>query len=129
MQQLDSKLPSGNFRPEIPLINSGNFFKSDAYTLYMKETVNQENTCGKFTSHSLNMTDRKRIVLTGIGKAESSNASEIVAMSCLGRLVITGSELKIDKYDAADGNMVITGLVDSIKYAQNKPPLLKRIFK
>ncbi len=95
----------------------------------MKESNQEVDACGKFTSHSMNMTDRKRMTLTGIGKVDSSNAAEITAVSCLGRLVITGSELKIDKYDVADGNMVVTGHIDSIKYAQAKPPLLKRIFK
>ena len=75
------------------------------------------------------MTDRKRAVLTGISKVESSNATEIAAVSCLGKLVITGSELKIDKFDMNDGNMTVTGHVDAIKYAQAKVPLIKRIFK
>lgn len=83
----------------------------------------------KFTSHSVNMTDRKKASLTGVSKVESSNATELVLTTCLGRLIITGSDLQIVKYDDGDGNLSLTGNVDAIKYAQAKQPLLKRIFK
>lgn len=83
----------------------------------------------KFTSHSVNMTDRKKASLTGVSKVESSNPTEIVLAACLGRLIITGSELQIVKYDECDGNLTLTGNIDAIKYAQAKQPLLKRIFK
>ncbi len=84
---------------------------------------------GKFTSHSLSMTDRKKISLTGVNKVESSNPTEVIMETCLGRLAICGSELKIDKFDVSDGNLTVAGNVDSIKYAAPKQSLLKRIFK
>ncbi len=84
---------------------------------------------GKFTSHSLNLTDRKKMSLTGVVKVESSNAAEVVMTTALGKLVITGNELKIDKFDVTDGNLTIAGNIDAIKYATAKQPLLKRIFK
>ena len=84
---------------------------------------------GKFASHSLSMTDRKKLSLTGVNKVESSNAAEVVMTTALGRLTVTGSDLKIDKFDVGDGNLTIAGNVDSIKYATAKQPLLKRIFK
>lgn len=94
----------------------------------MKERpISSGNT--KFTSHSINMTDRKKASLTGVSKVESSNAAELVLSTCLGRLIITGSDLQIVKYDEGDGNLSFTGNVDAIKYAQAKQSLLKRIFK
>ncbi len=83
----------------------------------------------KFTSHAFNMTDRKKAMLTGVGKVESSNAAEIVLLTCLGRLVITGSELKIERFDVAVGDLMLTGNIDCVKYAAAKQPLLKRLFK
>lgn len=77
----------------------------------------------------MSMTDRKKLTMTGINKVESSNPAEIIIESCMGRLVINGSELKIDKFDVGDGNLTVTGQIDSIKYAVAKQPLLKRIFK
>lgn len=94
----------------------------------MKEN-NAEVFKTKFTSHSVNMIDRKKATLTGIAKVESSNATELVLFSCLGRLLITGSELKIERYDVAVGELALTGNVDCIKYTAAKQPFLKRIFK
>ena len=75
------------------------------------------------------MTDRKKLSLTGVNKVESSNATEVVMTTALGRLTINGSDLKIDKFDVGDGNLTVAGNIDSIKYATAKQPLLKRIFK
>ncbi len=83
----------------------------------------------KFTSHSVNVVDRKKTSMTGVGRVEGATETEITLTTCMGRLVIGGSELKIVKFDDSDGNLVFTGNVDIIKYAQNKPSLLKRIFK
>ncbi len=79
--------------------------------------------------HRFDMTDRKKAVLTGVTKVESSNASEVALTTTLGRLDIRGSELKIEKFDVADGDLVIVGNIDSVKYAADKAPLVKRIFK
>ncbi len=95
----------------------------------MKETNNVEVFKTKFTSHAFNMTDRKKATLTGVGKVESSNATEIALVTCLGRLVVTGSELKIERFDVAVGDLALTGNIDCIKYTAAKQPLLKRIFK
>lgn len=94
----------------------------------MKEIIT-ERPDTRFTSHKLTMTDRKSASLSGVCKVESSNATEIAIVTCLGRMVITGTELKIDRFDTAVGDMSFTGNIDSIKYTAQKQPLLKRIFK
>lgn len=83
----------------------------------------------KFTSHSVTMTDRKKATMTGVGKVDSSDANEISLTTCMGRLVITGTELKIVKFDDTDGNLALTGNIDCIKYTGAKQSLIKRIFK
>ena len=83
----------------------------------------------KFTSHAISMTDRKKASVTGVSKVDCASETEIVLTTCLGRLVINGTSLQIVKFDDSDGNLALTGNVDSIKYAQAKQPLLKRIFK
>ena len=83
----------------------------------------------KFTSHSVNMTDRKKAVMTGVAKVDGATDTEVELTTALGRLVVTGSQLKIAKYDDADGNLTLQGNIDSIKYAAAKTPLIKRIFK
>lgn len=92
----------------------------------MKE---QKTVNTKFTSHSVNMTDRNKAAMTGVAKVEGATETEIELFTALGRLVVTGTELKIAKFDESDGNLTITGKIDCIKYAVVKPPLIKRIFK
>lgn len=75
------------------------------------------------------MTDRKKASMTGVVAVEGANDREIVLVTCLGRAVITGSELKVVKFDESDGNLALTGNIDAVKYAVNKMPLIKRIFK
>ncbi|MDE6029135.1 MAG: hypothetical protein K2F90_02295 [Clostridiales bacterium] len=83
----------------------------------------------KFTSHSVNMTDRKKAVMTGIAKVDGATETQVDLTTALGRLIVTGSALKIAKFDDTDGNLTLQGNIDGIKYAAARVPLLKRIFK
>lgn len=83
----------------------------------------------KFTSHSVNMTDRKKAAMTGVVKVDGATDSQIELTTALGRLIVTGTQLKITKFDDADGNLTLGGNIDSIKYAAARVPLIKRIFK
>ena len=67
--------------------------------------------------------------MTGVVKVDGATDTEVALTTALGRLIVTGSELKIAKFDDADGNLTMQGNIDGIKYAVTKPPLLKRIFK
>lgn len=95
----------------------------------MKDMKSNTSNTQKFTSHSFNMTDRAKASLTGVTKVDCSNETEISLTTCMGRLIISGRELKIVKFDDSDGNLTLCGNIDSVKYAQAKVPLLKRIFK
>lgn len=75
------------------------------------------------------MTDRKKIVMTGVSKVDGASDAEIVLTTCMGKLVVCGSELKLGKFDESDGSLTLGGNIASVKYAETKPPLLKRIFK
>ena len=83
----------------------------------------------KFTSHSVNMTDRKKATMTGVAKVDGATDTEVLLTTALGKLIVTGKDLKIAKFDDADGNLTLTGNIDAIKYAVTRPPLIKRIFK
>ncbi|MDE5562551.1 MAG: YabP/YqfC family sporulation protein [Clostridiales bacterium] len=93
----------------------------------MKDEKTMNNT--KFTSHSVNMTDRKKAVMTGVSKVDGATETQIDLTTALGRLIVTGTALKIAKFDDADGNLTLQGNIDGIKYAAARVPLLKRIFK
>lgn len=75
------------------------------------------------------MTDRKKAVMTGVSKVDGATETQIDLTTALGRLIVTGTALKIAKFDDADGNLTLQGNIDGIKYAAARVPLLKRIFK
>ncbi|MCM1367544.1 MAG: hypothetical protein NC184_01860 [Roseburia sp.] len=83
----------------------------------------------KFTSHSITVTDRKKASFTGVCKVDGMTDTQIDITTCLGRLIICGSELKIAKFDVDDGNLSLTGNIDALKYAQAKQSFFKRVFK
>ncbi len=95
----------------------------------MKEIKQEPIAEQKFSSHRFDMTDRKKASITGVNKVESSNATELILHTCLGKLEIRGTELKISRFDVADGSLTMTGNIDSVKYAAPKQSLVKRIFK
>lgn len=79
--------------------------------------------------HELHLNGRSSGSLTGIEKVVSSNAETLNLISGCGALVIGGTNLKILRFNAADGTLEFTGEVNSVKYAAKKQPLLKRLFK
>ena len=69
--------------------------------------------------HSVAISDRKSIVLTGIKKIESFDSEDFLMDSVMGYLAIKGSELEIIKLDTYQGNVSIKGRVDSLMYLDN----------
>lgn len=79
--------------------------------------------------HEMQLSGRSKGTLTGIEKVVSSNAETLNLVSSCGALVIGGTNLKILRFNAADGTLEFTGEVNTVKYAAKKQPLLKRLFK
>lgn len=80
-------------------------------------------------NHKIICEDRNNLQMTGIEKVESSNENQIVCASMKSVLIISGKNLHVKKLNVEDGHVEIIGQIDSIKYQQEKKPLLKRIFK
>ena len=79
--------------------------------------------------HELHLSGRNNGSLTGIEKVVSSNAETLNLVSSCGALVIGGTNLKILRFNAADGTLEFKGEVNTMKYSAKKQPLLKRLFK
>lgn len=87
-------------------------------------------------NHSLSITERKGIVLTGVKKIESFDSNEFLMETTMGYLAIKGSELEIVKLDTYQGNVSIKGRMDSLMYLDNvdskknkDDSLLNKLFK
>ena len=71
-------------------------------------------------THSLKLTDRKHLVLTGIKKIISFDNEEFLMESALGNVLLKGEELEIIKLDTHDGNVSIRGRINSFTYLDSK---------
>lgn len=79
--------------------------------------------------HKLVCENRKKLTLSGIEKVDSANLTQITLISQNIYLYILGKDLHVDKLDVSSGHIEITGQIDTIKYADKKTNLLKRMFK
>ena len=84
-------------------------------------------------NHSITLTERKNLILTGVKKIESFDEEEFFMETNMGNLTVKGEELEIIKLDTYQGNVSIKGKVDSITYSEGKKDkesgLFNKLFK
>jgi sporulation protein YabP len=83
---------------------------------------------------NLTLENRKRLVLNGVVEVVSFNEEKILLNTIQGILTIKGVELKMNKLDVQNGDVVIVGKIDSFSYSgseakQNNENILKKLFK
>lgn len=67
-------------------------------------------------NHSVNIVERKSIVISGVKKIENFDSEEFLLETNMGFLIIKGSELEIIKLDTFQGNVSIKGQINSLNY-------------
>ncbi len=83
---------------------------------------------------TINIIDRKKIIISGVKKLESFNDKQFLVITNLGNLIITGHELSIEDMLMTKGDLCINGQIDSLKYSgsdfkKNNESIFKKIFK
>ncbi|CAM2860764.1 sporulation protein YabP [Hathewaya histolytica] len=78
--------------------------------------------------------DRKKLEISGVLEVVSFNEEEIILSTKLGGLNIKGSDLKMNKLDVTNGEVNITGEINSCLYKNHKKlskdeSIFKRLFK
>ena len=78
--------------------------------------------------------NRKRLSLNGVIEVISFNDEQIILNTSLGTLIIKGEELRMNKLDVQNGDIMITGTVNSCAYInkeskQDKESILAKLFK
>jgi len=71
------------------------------------------------SSHSISITERKNISISGVKKIDSFDNEEFMMDTVMGYLVIKGEELEIVKLDTFQGNVVIKGKFNSLAYTDS----------
>ncbi|PJI08790.1 MULTISPECIES: sporulation protein YabP [Clostridium] len=95
-----------------------------------KKEVNIENN----KKSLMTIENRKKLLLTGVSEVINFNDEQIVLNTNLGSLTIRGRELKMNKLDVQNGDIAITGTINSCVYSGNeasnkKDSIISRLFK
>ncbi|APM37510.1 sporulation protein YabP [Clostridium kluyveri] len=82
----------------------------------------------------LSLESRRKLILTGIIEVVSFNEDQIVLNTNLGTLNIKGKDLKMNKLDVQNGDVVIIGVINACVYTSSEPKkkrqnLISKIFK
>ena len=86
-------------------------------------------------NHSINIVERKSILVTGVKKIESFDDTEFLMDTVMGYLAIKGEDLELLKLDTMQGSVSIKGLVKSLAYLDEnmkkdkESSLIGRLFK
>lgn len=84
---------------------------------------------------NLTLDSRKKLVLTGVIEVLSFDDEKILLNTCLGMLTIKGQELKMNKLDVQNGDVIMVGTISSLVYAtgnikpEKKDSILARLFR
>lgn len=83
---------------------------------------------------NLVLENRKKLSVIGVEEVVSFNDEIIVLNTNLGNLTIKGSGLKMNKLDVQNGDMMITGTINSLAYSgserkRNRDSIIARLFR
>lgn len=86
-------------------------------------------------NHSINIVERKSMLITGVKKIESFDDEEFLMDTVMGFLVLKGNDLELLKLDTRDGNVSIKGTIKSFSYVdegikkEKDGSFINRLFK
>ena len=70
-------------------------------------------------NHSINVVDRKNVLITGVKKVDSFDNEEFLIETIMGYLVLKGEELELIKLDTLQGSVTIKGYIISFDYIED----------
>ena len=70
--------------------------------------------------HSLSLTDRKKLTLTGISEVVSFDDSCVVMQTALGDLIVQGQQLQLKTLNPEGGSVTVEGEISALYYEQRR---------
>ena len=79
----------------------------------------------------IRMVNRNDLSITGVDKVISFSPTQIILITLDNEMQITGQQLQTTKLDEENGEFIVQGIINSIKFVPKKEKisLIKRIFK
>lgn len=81
------------------------------------------------TAHALNLEQCKKLTATAIESVEAFSSQQIVLTYSGGKIIISGSNLKIINFSKSSGAFSATGEVICVKYGTKGVKLVQKLFK
>ncbi len=94
----------------------------------MPEINSKTKTPGE-REHSLTLTGRRELCLSGIRDILSFDAEEAELLSSMGRILVEGEELKIGVLDTESGNVTLTGKISALVYKDEDGEVRRGLFR
>ena len=69
---------------------------------------------------SISLENRRKMLLTGVNEVLSFNDEKIILNTVLGKLNIKGQNLKMNKLDVKNGDVIVDGYITSLIYSNKK---------
>lgn len=79
--------------------------------------------------HGLNIEQCKRITATAVSEVDAFSDKQIVLSYAGGRIVVTGSGMKIVNFSKTGGSFCATGQINGVKYINRGGNLKQKLFK
>ncbi|MCI8369942.1 MAG: hypothetical protein HFE41_02040 [Clostridia bacterium] len=79
--------------------------------------------------HSISVEQCKKVTATAVSSVDSFSDKQIVLSYEQGRIVVTGSGMKIINFSKTSGSFAATGNVNGVRYLQKGSSLKQKLFK
>ncbi|MBW9172934.1 sporulation protein YabP [Clostridium estertheticum] len=74
---------------------------------------------------NLTLENRRKLTINGVIEVINFNENQILLNTDVGIMMVKGQELKMNKLDVQNGDVIITGKVDSFVYTSDKVKIKK----
>ena len=96
--------------------------------------MNKDTDKLELLNHSISITERQNIQISGITKIDSFDNEEFLLETSAGPLGIKGKDLEIIKLDTYEGTIMIKGVVDAFSYfdtgkSKKENSIISKLFK
>lgn len=96
--------------------------------------MNKDTDKLELLNHSISITERQNIQISGITKIDSFDNEEFLLETSAGPIGIKGKDLEIIKLDTYEGTIMIKGIVDAFSYfdtgkSKKENSIITKLFK
>lgn len=84
--------------------------------------------------HKVTIDSRERITITSVEDVDSFNETEIIFLTGVGMMTITGEDLHISRLNLEEGVLTVDGVINSVDYSDHeeqrmRSSLFGRVFR